>query len=189
MVHPAFEVGEAGKPQVAGKHEAENWFREAKRARTLPEMLAHLHRAHRVDPTHPHVQSLTRQALWRILQEEPFLAYKDESDQLYYVWNGLDLTLTVLKNRTAPAPYPPPQPSPLAPAWRTLGWAALGLSLAGMGTLVLAPLALFRAVDVLLNRPLDRADWARAVIVMALSLLLWGVGVALGLLLLLHFLS
>lgn len=61
-----------------------------------------------------------------------------------------------------PAPYPPPQPSPLAPAWRTLGWAALGLSLAGMGTLVLAPRALFRAVDVLLNRPLDRADWARA---------------------------
>lgn len=76
-----------------------------------------------------------------------------------------------------------------APAWRSLGWAVLGLSLAGIGTLVLAPLALFRAVDVLLNRPLDRADWARAVIVMALSVLLWGAGVALGLLLLLHFLS
>lgn len=58
-------------------------------------------------------------------------------------------------------------------AWPGAPWATLGLPLAGIGTLMFAPIALFRSLDVLINQPLDRADWARAVIDMILSLLLW----------------
>lgn len=178
------------QPSLEAKNpELESWSGQAANAPTLPETLVFLHRAHRPDPYHPRLQRLTLQALWRILQEEPFLAYKEETDHRYYVWNGLDLTLSVPKNRTPAEPYPPPEPSPLAPAWRALGWAMLGLSLAGIGALVFAPVALLRAMGILLNtQPLNRADRVRAAVAMILSLLLWALGAALGLLLLMHFL-
>lgn len=169
--------------------DVEGWFRQARDAGTLEEMLSCLQHAHRLNPYHPQAQQLTRRALWRILQKEPFLLYHDETDHLYFVWNGLDLTLSVPKNRTPPDPYPPPEPRPLSPAWRALAWATLGLALGGLGALVFAPIALYHALDVLLDRPLRRADWTRAVIVTALSMLLWVGGLALGLLLLLHMLA
>lgn len=62
--------------------DVEKWFRQARNARSMQEMLACLQRAHRLDPYHSQAQQLTRRALWRILQKEPFLAYRDETDHL-----------------------------------------------------------------------------------------------------------
>lgn len=62
--------------------DVEKWFRQARNARSMQEMLACLQRAHHLDPYHPQAQQLTRRALWRILQKEPFLAYRDETDHL-----------------------------------------------------------------------------------------------------------
>jgi hypothetical protein len=146
-----------------------------------------LNRLPALDPEHPQTSQIAYQASQKLLRHEPFLAYQGENEWLYWVWSRLGLSLLLPKNRMAARPYPEQAPGRLDPAHRTLALALLGLLLGGFGTLLLAPLAAWRPLGVLLDRSAERPDRIRAAVVIVLAGLLWLVAAGLALLFLLHF--
>ena len=110
------------------------------------------------------------------------LIYQRENDQVYVLSDGSETHLVVPKNRTMPASFFYSQARPLTPAFRLLGLAVLGLAPAGLGTLLLAPLAVLWTVYVAFTQPMKRADRIRAAIIMVLSIGLLGLAVPLSLL-------
>lgn len=161
---------------------------KADQADPLPETSISPQQVHFLDPDHPFGQPMTDQMVWRLLAQDPYLEYKCENDQVYVISNGSDLSLIVPKDRSAPEPYPVRRPDDFAPAFRLLGWAFLGLSLAGLGTLLFAPLAVLQALQVYLKQPLSRADQTRLMVVLVIAAGLLGIAFNLNLLLLRHFL-
>lgn len=153
----------------ADPQDVESWLVRAKNAAALSEVLTCLSRVHVLDPKNPLGRQLTYQALGRLLKQEPFLAYKDENDQLYLIRNGQDLSLTVPKDRAIPEPYPLSTPKPLTMAFYLLGWATLGLALAGLGALIFAPLAALWAMQVYLSGRLNPGDGVRISIIFLLA--------------------
>lgn len=162
------------------------WLWRAQLAASQREKIASLSRALRLAPNHPHARRLLHEALRRRFQDDPFLAYQRESDRLYFVRTAGDLNAAVPKRRAVPEPYPPDGASPAAQATRWLGWAALGLLPAGLGTLVCAPLAIVAAARAL-RRPLTTKEQARSRLVLGAASLLLTLSVALVFLFLLHF--
>ena len=75
--------------------------------------------------------------------------------------------------------YPPEELSTIERAQRRLGRATLGMAMAGLGTLLLAPLAIRTAV-IALRQPLDQPDRIRAWIVIFLSVVLFSISLFLG---------
>ncbi len=82
------------------------------------------------------------------------LIYQRENDQVYVLSDGSETHLVVPKNRTMPASFFYSQARPLTPAFRLLGLAVLGLAPAGLGTLLLAPLAVLWTVYVAFTQPM-----------------------------------
>jgi hypothetical protein len=111
-----------------------------------------------------------------------YLRYRRENDQVYVLSDGSETHLVVPKNRTMPDSFFHSQAQPLTPAFRLLGLAVLGLAPAGLGTLILAPLAMLWTIVVFFKQPLVRADRIRAAIVVGLSIGLLGLAVPLSLL-------
>lgn len=162
------------------------WLWRARVAATREEKLASLSRALQLAPDHPRARQRLHDALRQRLEDDPFLAYQDESDRLYYVRTANDLSAVVPKGRAVPLPYPPPETSPAQAATRWLGCAILGLLPAGLGALVCAPLAI-RAALRALRQPLTTKERTRSQIVLGAASLLLILSAALALLFLLHF--
>lgn len=106
---------------------------------------------------------------------ELILRYEGEDDRSYFVSDAGGTRLTVPKNRSVPKPFIDQQP--LTPAIRLLGWAFVGLAPAGLGTLVLAPLAALWALAVLVARPLNRGDRIRVIAVWGIAAGLLGLAI------------
>jgi hypothetical protein len=109
-----------------------------------------------------------------------YLRYEGEDDQVYILSDGGEAPLIVHKNRDTPEPSLGQRPQPLAPAFRLLGVAVLGLAPAGLCTLVLAPLAMLWAIALLLTQPLSRADRIRVLIVLGIAAALLGLAIPLS---------
>lgn len=110
------------------------------------------------------------------------LTYEREEEHAYILSNSSEALLVVSKNRALPESFRQARPRPLSPSFRLLALALLGLAPAGLGTLVLAPLAMLWTILVCLTRPLDKADRIRAAIIMGVSAILLGLAFPLGLL-------
>ena len=143
--------------------------------------------AYLFNPYQPLGQHLTNQTIWQLFEQNPYLEYKVENDQVYVVSDGADLSFIVPKERNIPEQYPLKKGDRLASAFRLLGWAFLGLAPAGLGTLIFAPLAVWRALPVYLHQPSTQADRVRSVIVLGIAGGLLGIAFILNYLLLLHF--
>jgi hypothetical protein len=127
----------------------------------------------------------TYQVVQKLLNEDPFLLYIDETDALYHVRHSTDLELLVHKGRSLPEPFPAMRPALMQKAYRWLWMACLGLLFAGIGAMVFATLAAAAAIG--LNfQPIPRADRIRSLLVLLLSGALWLGGLLLGAILLLH---
>jgi hypothetical protein len=85
--------------------------------------------------------------------------------------------LTVPKNRAIPKPFIDQPSQPLTPAFHLLAAAFVGLAPAGLGTLVLAPLAALWALAMLITRPLTRDDRVRVLAVWGVSAGLLGLAI------------
>lgn len=108
------------------------------------------------------------------------LQYEGEDDQSFFV-SGLNTKrLAVPKNRSIPRPFRDQPPQPLTPAFHLLVLAFVGLAPAGLGTLVLAPLAALWALAVVITRPLTRADHIRIIIILGIAALLFGIAIPLS---------
>jgi hypothetical protein len=108
------------------------------------------------------------------------LRYESEEESVYLVSDGSGAKLVVPKNRSVPKPFVDKPQHPLTPAFRLLVAALVGLAPAGLGTIVLAPLAVLWSLAVLLTRPLEPADRKRVVVVCIMAALLLALAIPLS---------
>jgi hypothetical protein len=108
------------------------------------------------------------------------LNYESEDEQSLFVSLPDGERLAVPKNRAAPKMFPDKPARPLTPAFRLLGMAFFGLAPAGLGTLVLAPLAALWALIILINRPLTPTDKKRVIVVWGIAAILLGIAIPLS---------
>ncbi len=110
-----------------------------------------------------------------------YLTYQGEDDQFYSLLDGNGKPVRIPKNRSIPESFRQVQTRPLAPVFRVLAIAILGLAPAGLGTLFIVPLAVLWTLGVILTRSLNRADRIRAAVVVGISISLLGLAIFLGL--------
>ena len=97
------------------------------------------------------------------------LMYSGEDDQFILVTGRNGASLSVPKNRNVEKHPVDHSSKKLTPAFRLLALAFLGLAPAGLGTLVLAPLAALWALVIWVTHPLPRPDTLRVVIIWGLA--------------------
>jgi hypothetical protein len=105
------------------------------------------------------------------------LMYSAEDDHSLFVSCHDGTLLTVPKNRNIPQPFPDQPTQPLTPVFRLLALAFVGLAPAGLGALVLAPLAGLWALVILITRPLSPGDQKRVMIVCGIAVILLGIAI------------
>jgi hypothetical protein len=133
--------------------------------------------------------SVARQALYetmqKILRKDAFLAYLSETNTFYTISTPTDFQFIHPKDRAIPEQFPHKEfvPSQSAISW--LGWSIIGLIPAGVGTMVIAPLAMVAAIK-LLRQQVPLIDHRRAWIVLGAAIVLWLFGLAFFIILILH---
>ena len=114
-------------------------------------------------------------------QHKPLiLRYEIEDDASFLVSSPDGDRLSVPKNRSVPQPFHEQPSQPLTPAFRLLALAFVGLAPAGLGTLVLAPLAALWALVIMITRPLSSGDQKRVIIVCGIAIVLLGIAIPLS---------
>ncbi len=166
-------------------HNVDAWLLRAWTAYGLEESLNCLSRIIALNPQHLAAQTSLHHALERFLEGNAFLAYVGESGTMYYIRTNTGLVLTVPKKHAVTEPYPPREPSPLRPAYRRLGLALFGLAVAGLGTVLFAPLAIVSAIQAG-QQARTKADQIRALIVIGTALFLCCLAIPLSALFLMH---
>jgi hypothetical protein len=105
------------------------------------------------------------------------LKYEGEDDQSFFVSSSDSIRLAVPKNRAIPVPFRDKPAKPLTPAFHLLALAFFGLAPAGLGTLILAPLAALWALIMLITRRLSPTDQKRVIIIWGIAGLLLGIAI------------
>lgn len=170
--------------QSAPEH-IEAWLLRATLAPSLEERLICVNRLNELRPDHRDRYNVAFFALEELLEKDPFLAYLEETDTLYRVINADRMVLSIPKKRIAANSVSLDQSDKLKAAHRFLIMAMLGLMLAGLGTLIFAPLAAMAAIQGG-QSALSRADQVNSTVVLILAVLLFMVGAIFSLLLTLH---
>lgn len=167
----------------------ESWLLRATLAPTLEERITCVNRLNELAPGYQDRYNVAFFALKELLDKNPFLAYLEETDELYRVVNG-DQVLTIPKKRAPvhPSPLERTEPGPLKSAYRWLTLALVGLLLAGIGTVFFAPLAAMTAISAQKSIS-SRSERVRSTVVLILSFLLFMIGVIFSLLFMLHWLG
>jgi hypothetical protein len=163
------------------------WLLRATLAPSLEERVACANRLNELAPGYRDRYNVAFFALKERLDQNPFLAYLEETDDLYRVIDADRTILSIPKKRAPVQPYPPEenQPNPLKPAYGWLLLALIGLLFAGVGTVVFAPVAALtaaRAGESLNSRP----ERVSAAVVMIVASVLFIIGVIFSLLFILH---
>lgn len=168
----------------------EAWLLRATLAPTLEERVACVNHLNELAPGYRDRYNVAFFALKERLDQNPFLAYLEETDELYRVIDADRKILSIPKKRAPVEPYPPEekQPNPLKPAYGWLRLALMGLLLAGVGTVVFAPIAALAAARA--GESLNaRSERVSAAVVMIVASILFIVGVIFSLLFILHWLG
>lgn len=163
------------------------WLLRAQTSTSFDEQLFCLNQVLNLDPGHPVANQRVYELVRRLLAKEPYLAYIQETKDLYLVRNPLYLSLAVPKRRGEPEPYPANHPVMIQRAYHWLFLSAFGLLLAGMGTLIFAPIAGVWAA-LALKQQLQLSDRRRALLALWLSAFLWLAAMPFAVLLLVHIL-
>lgn len=164
------------------------WYLRSQTAPSQEEQLVCLSRVYSINPDFPPAKGKMYVALRGLIQREPSLAYVDETKELYRVRSGLDLLLTVPKNRSYDELYLHRKSGPLKAAFSWLNMSLLTLFLGGVGAFFLAPITALRAL--LLQRYIQNPrDRVRVLIIVLISTIIWLASIPLGLLFLVHFVS
>jgi hypothetical protein len=111
------------------------------------------------------------------------LRYEGENDQSFLVSGLHGAHVSAPKNRNVPSLFLDQPSQPLTPAFRLLALAFLGLAPAGLGTLVLAPLAALWALAMLTTRSLNRSDTMRVIVIWGIAAGLLGIAIPISALL------
>ena len=164
----------------------EAWLLRATLAPTPEERLICVNRINELAPGYQDRYNVAFFALKELLDRNPYLAYLEETDELYRV-ASTDHVLSIPKKRVPVEPYPPKQPpsGPLRRAYRWLHLAVIGLLLAGIGSVIYAPLAALAAIRAqqTAHSPTEQVSLS---VVLVLAFILFVVGVLFSLLFVLH---
>ena len=166
----------------------EAWVMRLALAPSFEERVICMNRLNELSPDYQDRHNLAYFTQKEIVERDPFLAYKGETDELYRVINGDNLPINIRKKRAAvnPALYEPSSKLRAAYGWLTM--AIAGLLVAGIGTLIFAPLAALSAAQAGQHSQ-SRAEWGNSVIVLLFAILLFLVGGGLLFLFALHWLG
>jgi hypothetical protein len=161
------------------------WLMRATLAPSLEERIICVNHLNELMPDHQDKHHIAFFTIKELLDKNPFLAYLEETEDLYRVVDADHMVLAIPKKRAALSSSPSEQVNPLRAANRWLFMAIIGLMLAGIGTLLFAPLAALAALRV---GPFSqsRADRVGSTIVFLLAVILFLVGALFTFLFVLH---
>src|SRR5512141_702092 len=125
----------------------EAWFLRATLAPSLEERLFCVNCLSELCPDCQDKHHVAFGAVKELLDRDPFLAYLEETEALYRVINKNNQVLVIPKKRAATNPTEVERTGPLKAAYSLLMIAVFGLLLAGVGTLVFAPLTILAALQ------------------------------------------
>lgn len=120
-----------------------------------------------------------------LLEKDPFLAYVEETDDIYRVINGNQTVVSIRKKRANTNKFSLEQTGPLKTAYRLLVLAFVGLLTAGLGTVIFAPLAGFSAIRAGQAFP-SRPNLVNSIVIVSMAIVLFLIGSFFSILFLLH---
>jgi hypothetical protein len=163
------------------------WLLRATLARSLDERIACVNHLHELAPGFHDRYNVAFFTLKDLLDRNPFLRYLEETDDLYRVMNAERMVLIIPKQRAPVNPPPPEQPQtgPLQVAEGLLIVAVAGLLVAGLGTVIFAPIAALAAIRAH-QAQRSQAERDRAAILVVAAFGLFIIGFLFSLLFLLH---
>ncbi len=125
----------------------EAWFLRATLASSLEERLFCVNCLNELSPDRQDKHHVAFSAVKELLDKDPFLAYLEETEALYRVVNKSNQVVVIPKKRAPANPSVLERSSPLKPAYSLLAIGVFGLMLAGVGTLIFAPLSALAAIQ------------------------------------------
>jgi len=179
----AYELSVQATQAAPGSLEA--WALRSQLATSLEEKIVCMNRLNELEPNRRGNHDATYTYLNELLNQNPFLAYLEETPELYHVVNKDYLLLSIPKGRMPAQPYPPEGLSPWRKTHRWLALALLGLLFAGIPTLLFAPLAVKSAWDVQ-SAQHSRAGTVRRRIIQVTAAVLFAIGIFFSILFALH---
>lgn len=160
-------------------------IKSAKTSGTLEESVTALNQMLEQNPENAVARQSLYETMQQLLRKDAFLAYQGETDVIYKVRTLTEFQFIHPKDRAMAELFPPQNSPPARTAIHWLGWSVVGLIPAGLGTLVVAPLAMIAAIK-LLRQPIELIDRRRAWIVIGGAIVLWLIALVLFFILTLH---
>ena len=173
------------EPTAAEPSNEEAWIGRAGTAQDLREEITALNRALELNPANGFARRALHACMQQLLTRDARLAYRGETSTLYQLRTPAQFEFTHPKDREPLDPYPPVQASSADTVYRWLKWSVIGLIPAGVGTILLAPVAIVGAVT-RLRHPLGQSDTRRMWAAIFCGAVLWIAALALVFLLALH---
>jgi hypothetical protein len=161
------------------------WAMRIQLAPSLEEKILCMNRLNELKPNRRGNQDATYKYVSELLNQDPFLAYLEETSELYHVLNKDRILLSIPKGRVTEQPFPPEKADSLSSAYRWLALALFGLMFAGLPTLLFAPLAVFSTFKVQSSAH-SSAHTVQCAVIQLAAILLFLVGVFFSLLFAIH---
>jgi hypothetical protein len=155
-------------------------------SRTAPDeqvALDYAQRAADVSPDDPQVQESVQHHVFHHLNDDAFVAFLAETEKHYIITFRTSRPVAIPKARKQPEIFPTPKRTEGERAIGMLWWLILGLVPAGIGALVLSPLTIGHALDVLRRDGLDSREKRMAWVAIFVSCALGFLGLVFALLL------
>jgi hypothetical protein len=137
-------------------------------------------------PDDPQVQESVQRSIFSTLKQDAFVAFLAETEKHYVITFRNSRPVVVPKARTQPEVFPDRKQTDGERAQSMLWWVVLGLLPVGIGTLILSPLTIGHAIDVLWRGGTDSREKRLALVSMVLAGILGLFGMLFTLLLVLH---
>jgi hypothetical protein len=157
----------------------------AKTSETLEESVTALNQVLGLNPENTVARQALYETMQQLLRKDAFLAYQGETNVFYKIRTLTEFQFIHPKDRAMVEPFPPRESPPARTAIYWLGWSVVGLIPAGLGTVVIAPLAMIAAIK-LLRQQVALIDHRRAWIVLSGAIVLWLIALVLFFILILH---
>lgn len=152
---------------------------------TLEESVTALNQVLESNPENIIARQTLYETMQQLLRKDAFLGYQGETDVIYKIRTLDEFQFIHPKDRAMAELFPPQNVPPARSAINWMGWAVVGLIPAGLGTLIIAPLAMIAAIK-LLSQKVESIDRRRAWIVIIGAIVLWLIALVFIFILTLH---
>lgn len=160
---------------AADDREIDELLRKARTESNREMALEYVQRAVDMLPDDPRVLSGVQLRMFEQLNSDAFLTFLAETDKRYVITFRNSRPFMVPKARNEPEAYPPVRRTEAERAMRMMWWMILGLIPAGIGAVILSPLAMRYGIRALRRDSADpqqhRMAWAAIFVALVLGML------------------